>query len=1396
MSTSTSSGKKSASAKDLPEVFILKKEVQFDSWRQIFAEACRNLGVKKILRSTPAMKDRTAKYTATSREAEDRLSVIKRRGEPKAPVKIKEQKPELSTIKPEEREAAMLEYYGRMETADAGFEKEWGKYLLEKRTYDGMLRMAEEEVFKLESAEPSLDDDVVEIHARTKKEGSRTYEYKPMFSKTQTLDAEEEKLFGVDSEWISGDTGEYETPEETTSRMRIWGWLEKSLGGGPCKHLTPACGVLGDVRSVYYGVKEKCTRVTVLTFGLALSDFFRKDKFLKETDPQIIYTSLKQEASTLEEMGKRLRIPKTMHSEIVKSQLMVALMMSDPEKANQKAMMDMVSGDLDFTSEELVEHLQKQQILARELKGVKPDKPKKYAGVEANELTAARGSAKAIGICYDFQSEEGCLRKNCHYRHEELPTNSKPGICYDFQSETGCQRKDCHFRHEGHSTSSKPGKALARAVTFSGKCRRCAKRGHRGEECPDVEKLLCSGCGKKGHCEEACLSKKKTSGSSRRGGKGASRGRGGKGMSKRGGVNVNALEIEGLEESSEDTASDDSGPEYHGTMVLQSREVEMNTMSPRDEGGSLRLMIDSGCDALAMIDRNDGYDLQAANVRVNEATEGSTAVVDCKGSVDLELPMGGVLKIKGAIFSKSFRHNLIGTSTLGQVGISTFMHDGKVYLIEAGTINQLPEQWKIRACEGVDRDTGLPFITMKRSKSLATNTVLSGDTRQQDDLARAKEINANRRNRAPSGDVAINLSRSYSKREGSHKSVHEWELAHQAMGHPGKKIQAKTMGIPVPEGNHFFCEHCAMGGGKFHAHVRKPRKDKRLTFAKKFKGQERPRKTLNDWVKDGILKQHRKGGITLEDWQELLTIPTNWDNHDIKPGENTATDISGPHTKSLGGSHYTITLVCRKITYRLIRTMRKKSNAPEAIRAMIVEMEARSGNKMRRLRADGDGSYTSKEMKELLGEYQVFMEFSSPYDHPQNGAAENAIGLMEKDVKVSLLCSGAPKTLWGEAVGHHQVTRNNLRSRESPGGGESVSPAYLLEKRQMSPEDFVPFGALVVVAIAKNQRKDGKTITQKVGWTGACVGYGELTGHGGALRIYNPEKRAVKVVSRNLCTINVNTFYWKEKKTEGWVDTDSSADWLLTPEALIDPEELEKYGFDDDILAELAVDLSVPDEEQLQDSDPKVATPRGEDPAENGVEEIPPLEDDPNLTSAADRGGTSKEVVQFPEPASVRVERRSGRKRNDPPPQQNRKTTRKTKPLKENQGYIDGIVGEEIVEGQEHIIVHWEGFASGNDTSSMAKSHAKRFPVLKKMLREYEENKLPGAVPVVTPSEGDGHPEKAGTENQDVNGDNGENAAEQMANAMGRARVTRESFSINSCGDGGTRLPVPLRASC
>jgi hypothetical protein len=62
--------------------------------------------------------------------------------------------------------------------------------------------------------------------------------------------------------------------------------------------------------------------------------------------------------------------------------------------------------------------------------------------------------------------------------------------------------------------------------------------------------------------------------------------------------------------------------------------------------------------------------------------------------------------------------------------------------------------------------------------------------------------------------------------------------------------------------------------------------------------------------------------------------------------------------------------------------------------------------------------------------------------------------------------------------------------------------------------------------------------------------------------------------------------------------------------------------------------------------------------------------------------------------------------------------------MKPNQGYIDGILGEENVGGREHIIVHWEGFLPGDDTSSMSKTYAKKFPVLREMLNDYERAKL------------------------------------------------------------------------
>jgi hypothetical protein len=212
-------------------------------------------------------------------------------------------------------------------------------------------------------------------------------------------------------------------------------------------------------------------------------------------------------------------------------------------------MMDMVAANVQFTSEELLEHLRKQHLLARELKGVSGEKGVKSSKmesskVEANEMTSK--TRKSGGICYDYQSEKGCSRKNCRYRHEELPANAKK------------EPRD-RERSEGE------------------RCIRCAQRGHRGSECPDRMKLLCIYCGKKGHRVETCLKNpenEKFSPTKKSGGKGETRGSGRGGRESRGGREkvsmAHAVETK-HDESTDESSSSDSEWEYRGTMVLQSK---------------------------------------------------------------------------------------------------------------------------------------------------------------------------------------------------------------------------------------------------------------------------------------------------------------------------------------------------------------------------------------------------------------------------------------------------------------------------------------------------------------------------------------------------------------------------------------------------------------------------------------------------------------------------------------------------------------------------------------------------------------------------------------------------------------------------------------------------------
>ena len=64
--------------------------------------------------------------------------------------------------------------------------------------------------------------------------------------------------------------------------------------------------------------------------------------------------------------------------------------------------------------------------------------------------------------------------------------------------------------------------------------------------------------------------------------------------------------------------------------------------------------------------------------------------------------------------------------------------------------------------------------------------------------------------------------------------------------------------------------------------------------------------------------------------------------------------------------------------FRLGVVLPKKSFLKAPLKRMIVEFRARSGNAMRVLKADGDGSYVSDDFKAVLNEMLIHVHFWGP----------------------------------------------------------------------------------------------------------------------------------------------------------------------------------------------------------------------------------------------------------------------------------------------------------------------------------------------------------------------------------------------------------------------------------
>jgi len=128
-------------------------------------------------------------------------------------------------------------------------------------------------------------------------------------------------------------------------------------------------------------------------------------------------------------------------------------------------------------------------------------------------------------------------------------------------------------------------------------------------------------------------------------------------------------------------------------------------------------------------------------------------------------------------------------------------------------------------------------------------------------------------------------------------------------------------------------------------------------------------------------------------------------------------DICGPVTPATpGGKKYFLLLVDDYSRFMWLLLLEAKSDAPAAIKRFQAAAELESGRKLKILRTDYGGEFTSLEFGDYCAAKGVQRHHSAPYSPQQNGVVERRNQTVMATARSLLKQRSMPAKFWGEAV--------------------------------------------------------------------------------------------------------------------------------------------------------------------------------------------------------------------------------------------------------------------------------------------------------------------------------------------------------------------------------------------
>jgi hypothetical protein len=256
-------------------------------------------------------------------------------------------------------------------------------------------------------------------------------------------------------------------------------------------------------------------------------------------------------------------------------------------------------------------------------------------------------------------------------------------------------------------------------------------------------------------------------------------------------------------------------------------------------------------------------------------------------------------------------------------------------------------------------------------------------------------------------------------------------------------------------------------------------------------------------------------------------------------------DICGPMTfASLNGYLYYVLFIYDHSRKTWIYFLKNKDGVLAKFQEFKARIENQTGRKIKILRSDNGGEYTSKEFKSFCIEAGIKREFTIPYNPQQNGVAERKNKTIIEATKAMIHDQSLPMTLWAEAC----MTSVYVQNLSPHYIVKNITPEEAFTKVKPEIRHFRIFGCPVYLHVPKEKRSK----VEPSGRKGIFVGYNETSK---AYRIYILGQRQIEVSRDD--TFEEEVAFHKSREAQMEIDSETihSSPSAVQRETYISPDE-------------------------------------------------------------------------------------------------------------------------------------------------------------------------------------------------------------------------------------------------